>query len=445
MPTCPSVPFKCPRSKCSTRRCALRLLVSVRRSRPEVGTAIAEVSGRIVAIHPALESGNWIKAGETLVTIDEKDYQLRLTQRLADLDSAKASLAELLASEAADKKISCNRKKDLLSISRKEVKRTQRLTESKAASTSALEQAEGNRLRQVQAVQRLENSLSLYPSRIAAAKSQSGDGGNPRWTRRDANVDRTVIKSPMNGVISGADIEIGQFLRLNQQLFEIQDTETIEIKAQLSLAQLKQLQPVQREDGASLSVDPSWLHQLQAEVTTESGDRTFRWQGRAVRLTESVDEQTRTIGLVVQVTNEPQDAVISLTNSRVATTPGHQYNDSSRATSFRMSKQSESAVRTESPRSPQEFAARGQSAPKSGTYCEVRLIGAPQSKIIAIPRTAMDGEQVYIVDADQTSFQSRNCATRRQRRGIASSLNPVSFPVIESSFVHRFRPLKACW
>ena len=65
-------------------------------------TAIAEVPGRIVETHPQLESGKPVAAGELLVRIDEFDYELRVSQRQAELDSAMANQQELEASLVAD-------------------------------------------------------------------------------------------------------------------------------------------------------------------------------------------------------------------------------------------------------------------------------------------------------------------------------------------------------
>jgi len=50
---------------------------------------VPQVSGTVVAIHPALVSGGFFNAGDALVTIDPRDYQLAL-------DRAQAAVARAL-------------------------------------------------------------------------------------------------------------------------------------------------------------------------------------------------------------------------------------------------------------------------------------------------------------------------------------------------------------
>ena len=109
-------------------------------------TAIAEVSGSIVETHPALDSGKKIAAGELLVRIDASDYELRVSQRQADLDSAQAKLQELEASRVADE-ASLVIESDLLLVNQQELGRRQELKNQRATSTSEFDQARGNLLR----------------------------------------------------------------------------------------------------------------------------------------------------------------------------------------------------------------------------------------------------------------------------------------------------------
>lgn len=52
----------------------------------------AEVSGRILEIHPALKAGGVVKAGEELVRLDARSYQTALSQRQASLEMALSNL-----------------------------------------------------------------------------------------------------------------------------------------------------------------------------------------------------------------------------------------------------------------------------------------------------------------------------------------------------------------
>ncbi|MEO1028740.1 MAG: efflux RND transporter periplasmic adaptor subunit, partial [Pseudomonadota bacterium] len=63
-------------------------------------TISPQVGGRIKTVSPALAAGGAFKAGETLFTIDQEDFRLRLRQAEADLRTANSNLA-LEQAEAA--------------------------------------------------------------------------------------------------------------------------------------------------------------------------------------------------------------------------------------------------------------------------------------------------------------------------------------------------------
>ncbi|MCB1719991.1 MAG: biotin/lipoyl-binding protein, partial [Candidatus Competibacteraceae bacterium] len=65
-----------------------------------VWDAVAEVSGRIIELHPELKKGELIPADTVIVRIDTSDYLLALRQVEADIQASEAQLAELTVSAA---------------------------------------------------------------------------------------------------------------------------------------------------------------------------------------------------------------------------------------------------------------------------------------------------------------------------------------------------------
>jgi multidrug efflux pump subunit AcrA (membrane-fusion protein) len=333
-----------------------------------------------------------VTARELLLRIDDSDYQLRLDQRRADLNSMKAKLAELEAGVVADNK-SLELANKILAVADADLKRMQQLQQTDAASESELGSARSIALQQSQSVQSLENALTLYPSRIASAKA-SVAMAESQVQEAQRDIDRTTIRSPICGVLSGVNLEPGQIVGQNQQLFEIQDDQIIEIKAQFSLVQLEKVYPRLRARISSLSPssslsadDANLLEGLTANVAMRSGDITHRWVGKAVRVSESVNEQTRTLGIVIQVRNGNQ----SIPGEASTTCPGDQNADADLA-----SKEAPSGVLRPTLR--------------SGSFCEVTLMGRPIADVIAIPRTAIDGDVAYVIDKDNR-LQARPITT----------------------------------
>lgn len=354
--------------------------------------AVTEVKGRIVETHPSLDSGQRVNVNELLLRIDDSDYQLRLNQRRADLNSMEANLAGLEAGVIADNK-SLELAKKLLAVAEADLERMQQLQQTNAASESELGSSRSVALQQTQALQSLENALTLYPSRIASAKA-SVTMAELQVQEAQRDIDRTGIRSPICGVLSGVNLEPGQIVGQNQRLFEIQDDQIVEIKAQFSLAQLEKVYPRLRArigshrpfDSLS-AIDSDLLAGLRANVSVRSGDITHRWVGKAVRISESVNEQTRTLGIVIQVSNGDQSKL----------------DDTS--TTYPDDRGSTAALG-----SPEYSSEPIRPTLRSGSFCEVTLIGRPIADAITIPRTAIDGDVTYIIDKD-SRLRSRRIET----------------------------------
>jgi len=302
-----------------------------------VWTAVTEVSGTIQETHRSLRSGNHVEAGEMLIRLDPTDYELTVRQYQADLENAEAQLAERRAAEATDK-LSLEIEQNLLAVTEKDYRRLDRLLDSSAASNSEVERARGDLLRQTQSVQKLRNSIALSPSRIAAAKA-SVSLANARLAAARRDLERTKIVAPFSGVLAGVNVEVGQVVALGARLFEVHDTETIEIPAQFSLSQIT---PLLMNRG---TID---THRFSAVVTARSGDVEMSWPGKPVRMTPSVDPQTRTLGIVVAVDNTKLSAI--------------------------QTRDSRSLVRLQ-----------------PGVFCEVTLAAESTLQSITIPRTALSG------------------------------------------------------
>jgi multidrug efflux pump subunit AcrA (membrane-fusion protein) len=108
-------------------------------------------------------------------------------------------------------------------------------------------------------------------------------------------------------------------------------------------------------------------------VTTRSGDLVVQYAGQPVRVRESIDGQTRTLGIVVRVDNhlgEPKHAALASSEARAesSTVPVSQ---------------------------PLKMPLR------PGAYCEVTLIRKLPIKGILVPRTAVDGETVWVVEQNR--------------------------------------------
>ncbi len=263
----------------------------------QVWKSIAQVSGRVVDIHPRLDNGEIIQQGEMLLQIDPVDYELNLAQaesQLSELDVEQSNSVALLEIEQNN-----------LALAEKESKRLQKLVAQGSVSKSDADTAERNMLNSRTQVQNLKNALALLPSKKKLQQAKI------RQARRD--LDNTVILAPFNMRINDVNAEEFQFVSTGQHLFSGDAIDRVEIVAQVAMSSMKNLfsgQTIISRDISEFSKNLSSLTGFKPEVELDIGnEEKARWDAEFVRFADSVDSETRTLGVVIAV-DKPLQKVI---------------------------------------------------------------------------------------------------------------------------------------
>lgn len=307
----------------------------------QVWTAVAQVSGRIIAMHPRLRNGEIITAGTILFQIDPIDYELNLAiaqTELAELDAQGDNSAASLEIERRN-----------LSLAEKEFKRQQKLATQGTVSRSRADEAERAMLSSRSLVQNFENTIALLP--IQRSLQQA------KITQAERDLANTNLMAPFNMRVTGLAIETHQFVSNGQTMFAGDSVERVEVIAQVSMADLRNLfvgQPNLPTDINSISDNLAVITGFKPIVKMDVGNGLIaEWEAEFVRISDSVDPQTRTMGIVVAV-DRPMQKII----------PG---------------------VRP----------------PLSkGMFVQVSIAGHTQQGRIVIPRSAIRSDQVYIVNSE---------------------------------------------
>jgi RND family efflux transporter MFP subunit len=254
----------------------------------QLWTAVAEVTGRIVELHPRLRDGEILPAGTPLLRIDPVDYELNLAQ-------AEAALAEL-AVEQSNAEASLEIEQRNLKIAQREFERISKLADKGTASRSNRDDAERALLNSRNAVQNIRNTLALMPTKrkVLAAKK----------TQAERDLANTRMVAPFNLRVANLKIETDQFVTKGQSLFEGDSVDRVEVLAQFPLASLRRLF-IGREDihgeNPLMGDNLPQLVQLEPLVRLDMGTSQAEWRGEFVRFSDNVDPQTRTMGVVVAV------------------------------------------------------------------------------------------------------------------------------------------------
>lgn len=342
--------------------------------------AVAEVGGEVVETHPQLDAGIVVSRGTVLLRIDPTDYQLRVDRLRAQADAVRAELQELEQTELNQTEL-LEVEQESLQVAEAELKRLRELSRQDAASDSAVDRQRQQRLSVERSVQSLKNSLRLTPVRRERLNATlRGTEKELELARRD--LDRTVMEAPLDGRLANVFIQQGQVVTARQELFELHGTKIAEVEARIPLDDLPSLLPPDAITGCcggedshldgdhasgSASSPPADPHTLTTQLAGTPAViriRSGRWvremSGEISRVRELVDASTRTLGIVVSVPQQPEDPPLL-----------------------------------------------------REMFAEVELTGPVRPDRLVVPESALRGDHLYVVDADQRLDRRR---VRRQEK-----------------------------
>ena len=314
--------------------------------------AVAQVGGQIVEIHPQLKKGAIIAKGDVLLRIDPTSYQLAIAQAEANIRAAKAQIREMTAREQ-NTRDSLDIEKRALELAENELQRKKKLFRNGTVSQAAVDQEERAVLGGRQSLQSLQNVLNLIPTERDVLVAQMGQYESQLDSAR-LNLQYTTIKAPFDCRIAEVSVEQTQFAAQGKVLAVVDSIDVSEITAQVPLDRLINLvspdNSIPNGATAIMSGLPEFLG-FTATVHLRGGSFEAQWDARFTRINDTIDPDTRTVGVIVAVDD------------------------------------------------PYRHSVPGVKPPLSkNMFVEVELKGRARKEQIVVPRSSLHGSTVYIID-----------------------------------------------
>jgi multidrug efflux system membrane fusion protein len=338
-----------------------------------VWNGVAQVNGKIIEKHAQLKKGAIIEAGETLLKIDPKDYELAIEQAKTNIEATQAQIAESKVKEK-NAKASLKIEEEALRIAKDELKRKSQLVKQGTVTRSDVEKEERNVLSQQQSVQSLKNTINLIP---AERRRLQADIARLKAMLEEAeiNLQRTVVSMPFNGRIAESNVEVKQFVRQGEVLVIADGIEKAEVEVDVPMGRISGLirsdQVINVEDIRALDIGE--VLGLSAMVILRRNDTTIRWDGKIVRTSDTLDKRTRTIGFIIEVDNPYKNVQPGVRPPLI-----------------------------------------------KGMFVEVEIKGKPSPGKLVIPRSAIQNHHVYVI----------NEQNRLERRLVSTELSGSSYVVV---------------
>ena len=275
--------------------------------------AKAEVAGKISYIHPLLKQGGSLAQGTVVLRVEPTTFEFSLDQSKAALAGSQSALIQLEVEEKTTRGSLAIAKQNL-QVGKKELDRLLSVWEKKLISRSVVDAEEQKVLQLRQQVEDLQGRLTGFTSRKAATQAQIRQS-EAQLARSEDTLGRTEIRLPFDARIGEVLVEKGEFTAIGNVLFEASGVQAVEINAQIPTRQFRPLLMGNGGKGLSLqtpeALQSALLHMgLEARVSLVGFEgNTANWQGKLLRIGESIDPTRDTLGIVVAV-NNPYEGVI---------------------------------------------------------------------------------------------------------------------------------------
>lgn len=268
--------------------------------------AIAQVAGRVTYVNPAFVRGGFLERDDVIIRLAPEDYELEIAETRADIESAQADIEELdLTRETTE--LSLQIERDVLALEEAELARQETLLARGVSTETAVEEQKSDVLQQQSSVQNLENQLALIPAQRRALE-QSKAKAEVNLQIAKLNLERTEIKAPFDARVAEADVEIDQYVAVGSTMGALDGVDAAEIDVQIPPALMSgfarftfAVTPEQRPDTQAFGERFQRLDILDATVRFGFAERGFVWPASVTRISDTVDPDTRSIGMIITV------------------------------------------------------------------------------------------------------------------------------------------------
>ena len=226
---------------------------------------VPQVAGQVVRVHPSLVAGGFFSAGEILVVIDPRDYDLAVERAQATVARAKVSLER----EEAEAEVA---------------------------------RAEWDELHPGEE----PTGLVVREPQIRQAEAEYA-AANADLEGAKLSLERTRVSLPFDGVVVSENVDVGQFVGNGSRLATVYGTAMVDVRVPLDSREMAWFDlPSGRGTQGSA-----------AEISTSFGGARSVWEGQVTPMEAQVDQVSR----MVHVVNEfPNPYLVS--DNRPALLPG---------------------------------------------------------------------------------------------------------------------------
>ncbi|MGB7328914.1 MAG: HlyD family efflux transporter periplasmic adaptor subunit [Rubripirellula sp.] len=321
----------------------------------------ARVGGEVVFKSDSLSPGRFVNKGESLLRIDDSDYQLEVARLEQEVARSEVELERLTIDiQNAERLVKISR--EVVDVRRREVARMEQLQRSNATSVAERDAVELALLTAMQQTTIQENQIRGFGTQAKTLK-MSRQLASLQLQRAKLNLDRTEIVAPFSGVVIATRVEQNANLIPGAMVATIEDTSSVEVRCSLRSEDMPFLQVADPSHANAYELPP-----VPVTIEYRRGGRTFAWDGVLSRQDGlGLDQSTRTLPVRIHVANPTANQIPESMADQLAA----------------------------------EYAGGGDSEPLAlvrGMFVKVKLHCQPSRSLAVIPESVLrPGKQVWLI------------------------------------------------
>ncbi|MDE2466536.1 MAG: efflux RND transporter periplasmic adaptor subunit [Alphaproteobacteria bacterium] len=207
-----------------------------------VHASLAQITPRIngTVIRVPVYDTEHVKKGQILAMLDPSDARIALAQAKANYQLSRRQVEQTIASEAAAQADVAARQADLVRA-RQDYRRRAGLSKTGAVSAdeiTAARQAYATASANLIAAQRKEAALSALVGDTDVAHNPTVLAAKAALDKARLDLERTVIRAPMSGVVAQKQIQVGQHVDIGARLMSVVPISKVYVDANFKESQL---------------------------------------------------------------------------------------------------------------------------------------------------------------------------------------------------------------
>lgn len=238
----------------------------------------ALVTGTVVEVSGALRNGAPVRAGDLLIRIAPFEYETGLSELKAQIDEARARVAEAEASRQSET-VSLGQDREMLKVRDRDLERTASLHKRGNISDKALDQARLELTQQQQTVARREAAVKTADARLAQQRAAL-ERLQVEQQRAERDLERTRLVAPFDGYLADVNAQLGQRLSVNDRVARLIGAGQLEARGHLSDTQYGRL------------VADGGLEGRPAKVTWQVGNDMLAYDAVIARTAAEIQAET---------------------------------------------------------------------------------------------------------------------------------------------------------